>query len=404
MKNKSKIMKSSLAVLVASSISFPSTFALANTNDENFDSIKLEQEMTTTNTDIAINDEATMESAKKEIDKLEESTEAPSLLPGDFFYFAKIAIEKIQLAFTMDDAKEAKLLADYAAERLSEVEALFKDGKQDEAIEALNKAIEMIQQSEDHWSDDENADGEEDSNDETNTDTATGEKDDTKMEEIKDDNTTEVDSDEETVKEEENTDDADKEEKSDSMTDMEELMAQNILSLKANLEKVKNPKAKAALQKNIEKSYIKLAEKLAKLDEKVAKKSGQKESDESVKEDTESKEQDTTALETEESTQEMIDETTVEKTDDATSEDKEETVAPVNVQQHEEKKEVKTEWKAQHKEAKEEVKNSRKEAKEEAKESRHEKKEEKKQHPAPAKENGKHAENGKENSKGHHKE
>ncbi|WP_226677606.1 DUF5667 domain-containing protein [Rossellomorea aquimaris] len=388
MKKQSKIMKSSLAVLVASSISFPSSLAFANSNDENFDSIKLEQG--TTNETVAVNDDAMLNSAEKEIENLKESTETPSLLPGDFFYFAKVAIEKIQLAFTMDDAKEAKLLAEYASERLAEVEALFKDGKQEEAIDALNNAIEMIEQSEDQWSDDES---EEDSKVEDKED---GDSDETVVEE---DNAT----DEGSVKEEEKADDTDTEEKteekSDDMSEMEEMMAQNILSLKANLEKVKNPKAKAALQKNIEKSYMKLAEKLAKIEEKAARKAEAEEKVEAEEEvDTEE-----TTVENSEAVEADAEESVDETTDATEVEVKEEKAAPVTVNPHVEKKEVKSEWKNQHKEIKQEAKEARKQEKEEAKEYNKKKNEEKKHH-SKSDENRQHGEKGKEHGKGHHKE
>ena len=50
------------------------------------------------------------------------------------------------------------------------------------------------------------------------------------------------------------------------------MMAQNIVALKAALEHVKNPKARASLEKNIDKSYAKLAEKLDKIEKHLAKK------------------------------------------------------------------------------------------------------------------------------------
>ena len=398
MKKQSKIVKSSLAVLVASSISLPGSLAFANSNDDNFDSIKLEQEKTVS-ADVAVNDDAMLESSKDEIEKLEEASEAPSLLPGDFFYFAKLAIEKIHLAFTMDDAKEAKLLAGYAAERLAEVEELFKDGKQEEAIEALNKAIEMMQKSENQWSDDEL---EKDSTDGESVESDSEKNDDSKVEE-ETDNTTSEDA----LKEEATSDDEKSEENTDDNA-MKEMMAQNILSLKANMEKVKNPKAKAALLKNIEKSYLKLAEKLDRLEKKAAQKAEKSESEE----DTETPMEESPVLETEKPVKE---EAPVEQTTETTTPDKEETVSPVKKQV--EKKEEKKEWKAQHKEAKQEAREVRKQEKQEAKEvrkqekqmakeTRHENKEVKKQHSAPVKVNHQHSENGKrqEGGKGHHKE
>ncbi|KPL61350.1 DUF5667 domain-containing protein [Rossellomorea vietnamensis] len=395
MKKQSKIMKSSLAVIVASSISLPGSLAFANSNGDNFDSIKLDQEKTAS-ADVAVNDDAMLESSTNEIEKLQESTEAPSLLPGDFFYFAKLAIEKIQLAFTMDEAKEAKLLAGYAAERLAEVEELFKDGKQEEAIEALNKAIEMMKKSENQWSDDEIK---KDSADGDSVESDTEKKDESKVEE-ETDNTTSGDA----VNEESTSGDRESEENSGDIA-MEEMMAQNILSLKANMEKVKNPKAKAALLKNIEKSYLKLAEKLDRLDKKAEKKAKKDETEENTKTPME----ESPLIKTEEPAKE---EAPVEQTTEMTNPEKEETVSPVKepVEKKEEKKEVKKEWKAQHKEAKQVRKQEKVEAKEvrkqEKKEAHYEKKEEKQQHPAPVKVNHRHSENDKrqEGGKGHHKE
>ncbi|MGG3914563.1 DUF5667 domain-containing protein [Rossellomorea vietnamensis] len=399
MKKQSKIVKSSIAVLVASSISLSGSLAYANSNDDNFDSIKLEQEKTVS-PEVAVNDEAMLESSKNEIKQLEEASEAPSLLPGDFFYFAKLAIEKIQLAFTMDDAKEAKLLAGYAAERLAEVEELFKDDKQEEAIEALNKAIEMMQESENQWSDDE---FEKDSTDGESVEADSDNKAESKVEEDSDNTTSE-----DALKDEATSNDGKGEENTDD-TAMEEIMAQNILSLKANMEKVKNPKAKAALLENIEKSYLKLAEKLDRLEKNEAQKAEKSESEE----DTETPMEESPVLETEKPAKEKA--PVEQTTETTTTPDKEETVLPVK--KHVEKKEDKKEWKAQHKEAKQEAREERKQEKQEAKEVREqdkqkakevrqEMKEEKKQHSAPVKANHQHSENGKqqEGGKGHHKE
>lgn len=146
--------------------------------------------------------------------------ETPSLLPGDFFYFSKILIEKIRLALTIDDVKEAKLIAEYAAERLSEAEALFVDGNEEAALETMKKAIDNIDIAEDQVTN-----AEEDDSGETVED-------ETELEQAK------------------------------------EAVSQNIIALTAAMEKVKNPAAKAALQKNIEKSYAKLAKKMEKREKK----------------------------------------------------------------------------------------------------------------------------------------
>ena len=59
--------------------------------------------------------------------------------------------------------------------------------------------------------------------------------------------------------------------KDESLVEVEKMVSQNILSLQAAMEKVKNPVAKAALEKNIKKSYAKLAKKQAKFEEKARK-------------------------------------------------------------------------------------------------------------------------------------
>ncbi|MFC7784624.1 MULTISPECIES: hypothetical protein [unclassified Rossellomorea] len=390
MTKHSKLMKSSLAVLVAGSISFSGSLAYANNDEKTFDTVTIEQKGST---GVTVNDEAMIDSAKTEIEKLEE-TETPSLLPGDFFYFAKLALEKVKLAFTMDDAKEAKLLAEYAAERLAEVETLFEEGKEEEAIEAINHAIEMIQRSSDELPHSEN--------EEASNDDSMGE---LEGETAEESNTEEKNSETEQTKEsnEEGTpEEADSEEKSDEMTEMEELMSQNIISLKANMEKVKNPKAKEALHNNIEKSYKKLAEKLAKLEEKWTKKANAKEeteSDESMKEDS--------VTRVEESTETSSDENTDGNKTETSPTVKEETekTAPVKVQHVE--KEAEKVLKQQKKQEKKEAKEVRKQVKNEEKQARHDVKEEKKQQQPAVKQqeqHGQNSENGKENGKGHNKD
>ncbi|USK57906.1 DUF5667 domain-containing protein (plasmid) [Cytobacillus solani] len=63
------------------------------------------------------------------------------MVPRDFFYFVKTMMEKVRLAVTVDDYKEFRLLADYAAERIAEANALLVEGKTDEATALLEEAI-----------------------------------------------------------------------------------------------------------------------------------------------------------------------------------------------------------------------------------------------------------------------
>lgn len=161
----------------------------------------------------------TDEVEKSETEKVEEA-EAPSLVPGDFFYFVKTMSEKIRLAFTVDDYKEAKLLAEFAAERIAEANVLFKDGKTDEAAVLLKEAIATQEQSSENLP---------------------------ATEEVSSDDTQ---SDEVAVKSK---------------------LAHNIDALCAALAHVKNPTAQRAIMKNVQKSFAKLEKKAAKLEEKDAK-------------------------------------------------------------------------------------------------------------------------------------
>lgn len=189
----------------------------------------------------------------------EDDANHPSLVPGDLFYFVKIAFEKIQLAFTFDDAKEAKLLAEFSAERIAEAEALFKEGKDTEALETIKKALEYLEGSEEQLG--EGAAEETDNNQQETAveDTAVSEEGDA----AGNDNTASAEEKEEEIGD--NTDEG-------TAGEIKELISQNIIALTAAMEKVKNPKAKAALKKNIEKSFAKLERKAVKMAEKEERK------------------------------------------------------------------------------------------------------------------------------------
>ncbi|WP_326161009.1 DUF5667 domain-containing protein [Neobacillus niacini] len=122
-----KIFKGALAIIVTSAVVFPATNVFA---DE------------TTSEPPIIDLEADSRSSDKE--------QTPLLLPGDFFYFSKLLLEKIHLALTFDDIKETKLMAEYAGERLAEAEALFTEGNEEEAVETMKKAIDHIDKAEEH--------------------------------------------------------------------------------------------------------------------------------------------------------------------------------------------------------------------------------------------------------------
>lgn len=227
--------------------------AAAETGSTVNDSIEGTTENSTEGT---IEDTATTEEASDtDAPAVEDGTEAPSLVPGDLFYFVKIAFEKIQLAFTFDDVKEAKLLAEFSAERLAEAEALFAQGKEKEALETIKKSLEYLEGSENQLGEEAT---EETTSDEQNVveedTTASGEE-----TAANEDNAASVEENATGEKSEDNIDE-------EGTKEVKALISQNIIALTAAMEKVKNPTAKAALKRNIEKSYAKLAKKIAKIE------------------------------------------------------------------------------------------------------------------------------------------
>jgi hypothetical protein len=162
----------------------------------------------------------------------EVQVEEPALVPGDFFYFVKIMMEKIRLAVSFDDYKEAQLLADFAAERIAEANVLLANGETEEAESLLKEAITTQEESAENLA-------------------------------VSEEVASEVTDAEEVVAE-----DVVVEEREDRV---EAKLANNIDALSMALTHVKNPKAQEALRKNIQKSFAKLDKKLAKLEKKSAK-------------------------------------------------------------------------------------------------------------------------------------
>ncbi|MGV3265702.1 DUF5667 domain-containing protein [Cytobacillus pseudoceanisediminis] len=249
-KEMNKMAKSTLALVIAGTFTFSAATAFASENkeDEEFETVEIKNDPSA---------EATAESKKDaaesiENDKEELDEEAPSLLPGSFFYFAKIALEKVKLALTFDDIKDAKLLADYASERMAEAEALFAEGKGEEALEAIEKALEHMENAETIVDEEANEDlGKSISDEEDNGNL---------------DESAEVETPDE--------DDADREDSSDNDTankesedEIKEILAQNIIALQANLAKFserfdENHSSVLAMQKNIAKFTEKWSEQL----------------------------------------------------------------------------------------------------------------------------------------------
>lgn len=150
----------------------------------------------------------------------------PSVIPGDFFYFVKVMAEKIRLAITVDEQKEAQLLAEFASERISEANELLNKGNREEAVVILKQAISTQELAE------------------------------KKLPESIANTKAEANS----------TNLISSMEKKDE-TEVESKLAHNIDSLLVVLEKIDNPKAQKVIMKNIQKSFRKIDKKLAKLEE-----------------------------------------------------------------------------------------------------------------------------------------
>ena len=198
-----------------------------------------------------------------------QNEEAPALVKGDFFYFVKTTVEKIQLLLTTDKVKEAELLAEFAGERIHEARELIKEGKEDLAKETLKEALTQM----------EVAQGQVDVKLPTVTDltegTATTEGTTTTEGTVTTEGTTTTEDtttpSDETDKEETEKEEIEKEETQKLTKEQKEIakiqhhLNTNLLVLANVLDQVKNPKAKAAIAKNIEKSFNRISEKLEKV-------------------------------------------------------------------------------------------------------------------------------------------
>lgn len=156
--------------------------------------------------------------------------DAPSLLPGDFFYFLKTMVEKIQLALTFNDVDQAKLLADFANERAAEANVLLDQGQIELAQQTIQQALDQQEQALNTYDDSQQSVGTATSTDESSeTDGVNG--------------GAEVDP---------------------VRAELAAKFSSNIFALQAVLDKIDNPKAKEALAKNIAKAQDKLEKKLNK--------------------------------------------------------------------------------------------------------------------------------------------
>jgi hypothetical protein len=374
-KDMKKAGKTALALVLAGTFTFSSTLAYASetgTENNNLDKVEL---TSLSNTDVEDNNLVLTNNDVSAETKSDTEVEMPTLVPGDFFYFAKLTIEKIKLIFSMNDVKEAELLAQFASERLAEAEALFAQGEEKLAIETIEKALVDMQMA------DTVVVEQQEKEETTVIEENVVNEDQTKVDEdVKKEATetelpkTEAPTSEATTTEEQTTDE-------EAIEEIEKLLSQNIIALTAAMEKVQNPVAKAALKKNIEKSYAKLEKKLAKIEARLAKEANEDEKEEKV-----AKETTTVEAENEVETDSVI----VEEDTNTTI------VVPV-------KKEVKAEEKKARKAVKEEAKKIKHEAKKEVKEFKKETKQDRKdrdqkdRHDRKNRDNDGHKRNGKDN-------
>ncbi len=247
-----KILKGSIAFILASTFTVSSTVFAADAETETYETVDLQEVQSQLGT---------------------VQAETPSLVPGDFFYFAKKALENIKLALTFDRSEEAKLLAEYASERLAEASVLYGEGKEEEALEVIQTALGYIENSQSiideetiakEGSDEQNAAvGEA-----ANTEEETGVQDDSLAEQdtISNDLTDEDEAlDEQT---DESVSDEESSEEQNQYSEAQDTLRHNIAALSAAMEHVGSDNAKAALQRNIDKTRAKIQKKLAKLEKK----------------------------------------------------------------------------------------------------------------------------------------
>lgn len=197
------------------------------------------------NTTFAAENETTTNTAPIQKDE-------PKLVKGDFFYFVKTAVEKIELLLTTDKVKEAELLAEFAQERIHEAHVLIKEGKEDLAKESLKEALVQMEVAQGQVND--KLPATETTN--TTTEVTTTE------------TTTTQPTEEATETEKEETEKVEKKKLTKEQKEIAKIqhhLNTNLLVLANVLDQVKNPKAKASIAKNIEKSFNKISERLEKL-------------------------------------------------------------------------------------------------------------------------------------------
>lgn len=180
--------------------------------------------------------------------------ETPSLIPGHLFYFIKTVVENIQLVLTFDDTDKALLLAEHAQERILEANVLIVEGYTDLAAETLQKALNNQQLALEQANHTEALTSSETSFDSFWTGAVAVNEDADESQAIEEGEDIDAHEDIEGAEDED----------SEVKQQFSGLLKQNIVSLILAMDKVENQRAKAALAKNIEKSFGKLATKSAK--------------------------------------------------------------------------------------------------------------------------------------------
>jgi hypothetical protein len=171
-----------------------------------------------------------------------EESVSENTLEQNLFSYITTMNDQLKLALSEDQMERASLLVDLSDEAIAEAQELFEQGKDEEATELLTKATEALKSADEIANEEE-----EETSDEEVEEVEESDEEDIEVIELDDDLT----EDEEVIElDEESSDEEDKE--------LEAKIGQNVISLTLNLHKVKNPNAKAALERNIERSLERL--------------------------------------------------------------------------------------------------------------------------------------------------
>lgn len=248
MKNKKPIHILSAAILSTSMLAAP--LATLAEEDENQDVIVEETE---SNVSTATDEAGETEGALESEGELVLATE--NVIFDNLFEFVQALTNNVKLALANDDLDKAEVYVDFAEQRMAEAQALLAQDKEDDAAELFEKALEAL------------AKAEELSNEDTEEvqDDATNKEDSEETEEMDETIEPEVDEDTENVDVVE-YDDEDLDQDSDG-DEIKERIGQNIFSLKSNMEKVKNPRAKEVLERNMLRALEKLEAKYGNIDD-----------------------------------------------------------------------------------------------------------------------------------------